>query len=308
MRFGKPLSAQAQQRVAIPFAICTFVWGSTWFVIASQLQFHVPAIWSISWRFALATIGMFAVAIAMRAPLRLPRGAIPLVWVIGLTQFTLNYVLVYAAEAQIASGLVAIVSALLIVPNAVMGQVFLGQRLSRRFLIGAGIAIAGLALLFAHELGQSGGADRHRLILGIVLSLAALLSASVANVLQGTTQARALPNSTLIAWSMLCGTAINLTIASTSDWPPRLPLAPLYLAGLAYLALMGSVVTFSLYSTLIRSIGPARVGYVSVLTPIMAMALSTLFEGYRWTPTAAAGAALALAGLVVAMRARSPAR
>ena len=64
----------------------------------------------------------------------------------------------------------------------------------------------------------------------------------------------------------------------------------------------------TLYSGLIRRIGPARVGYISVLTPVIAMVLTTLFEGYRWTPTAASGVTLALAGLLVAMRARSPAR
>ena len=105
---------------------------------------------------------------------------------------------------------------------------------------------------------------------------------------------------------MVYGTALDVAWAWISVGPPTISLAPIYIAGLLYLALAGSAVTFSLYFGLIRQIGPARAGYIAVLVPVIAMLLSTLFEGYQWTVTAAAGALLAIAGLIVAMRARSP--
>ena len=52
---------------------------------------------------------------------------------------------------------------------------------------------------------------------------------------------------------------------------------------------------------IIRTIGPGRAAYSSVIVPIIAMALSTVFEGYRWTPLAAAGGLLALGGMLVAL-------
>ncbi len=55
---------------------------------------------------------------------------------------------------------------------------------------------------------------------------------------------------------------------------------------------------------LIQQIGAGRAAYTGVLTPIIAMLLSTLFEDYRWSLLAAVGAGLAIAGMVVAMRAR----
>lgn len=306
MKWGRPLPARVQAGVALPFLISTLVWGSTWFVITTQLA-YAPAVWSIAWRFLLGAVAMFVVAAAMRAPLLLPRAAHGLALVVGITQFVVNYLFVYGAEAQIASGLVAIVSALLLVPNALFARAFLGQAVSRRFLIGSAVAIAGLALLFAHELGRD-AADRSRVLLGVALSLGGVMSASTANVLQATQRARALPAPTLLAWSMAYGAIIDFGLACLTDWPPRFPLAPVYIAGVLYLALIGSALTFSLYFGLIRRVGPARAGYVGVLIPVVAMALSTMFEGYRWTATAAAGVTLALAGLLVAMRARSPAR
>ncbi|MGL1701431.1 EamA family transporter, partial [Vibrio parahaemolyticus] len=70
---------------------------------------------------------------------------------LGLMQFTLNFNFVYRAEEHIASGLVAVVFALLLVPNAILGRFFLGQMLGRQLLIGSVVAVAGVALLFVHE-------------------------------------------------------------------------------------------------------------------------------------------------------------
>ena len=70
----------------------------------------------------------------------------------------------------------------------------------------------------------------------------------------------------------------------------------------AYLALFGSVVAFLAYLTLLKRVGAGPASFVGVSTPVLAMTLSTLFEGYRWGALPAAGIALAVAGNVLAMR------
>ena len=87
--------------------------------------------------------------------------------------------------------------------------------------------------------------------------------------------------------------------------PPVFPASARYWGGVAYLAILGSVVTFPLYFRLIRDLGPGRAAYNGVLVPVVAMALSTLLEGYRWSALAVFGAVLALAGMVVALRGRA---
>ena len=64
------------------------------------------------------------------------------------------------------------------------------------------------------------------------------------------------------------------------------------------------MICFSLYYPVVRRIGPGKAAYSSAIVPIIAMALSTLFEGFQWTTLSIGGAALALAGTVLAMRAR----
>jgi drug/metabolite transporter (DMT)-like permease len=78
--------------------------------------------------------------------------------------------------------------------------------------------------------------------------------------------------------------------------------------GLAYLGIFASALAFTLYFGVLRIIGPAKAAYSSVIIPVIAMLFSTVFEGYRWSLLAGAGAVLTGIGLVIALRARRPAR
>ncbi|MBW8784762.1 MAG: EamA family transporter [Novosphingobium sp.] len=283
------------------FVLVALIWGSTWLVIKDQIS-AVPPGWTVTWRFALATVGMFALALVRGDPLRLSGQAQALAAAVGLCQFFANFQLVYRAEIHLTSGLVAVLFALLLVPNALLSRLFLGSAIGARFLIGSAVAIAGIALLLVNEarLAPAGGS----VPLGVSLALTALLSASIANVLQATEAARRLPVVPLIAWAMLWGTLANAAFAWATDGAPRLDPRPQYLAGIAYLGLIGSVVTFPLYFGLIRAMGAGRAAYNGVAVPVIAMTLSTLFERYRWTALAAGGAVLAMTGLLIALSGR----
>lgn len=292
--------------VVVAFLLSTLIWGSTWLVIKTQLPF-APAGWSIAWRFVVAALAMVAVALGTGKSLAIGRAGHRLALLIGISQFTLNYLFVYAAEARIASGLVALVSALMILPNALFARAFLRHAIGARFLAGGGVAVLGLAILFAHELAHS-PVPRGQVLAGVGLAVLGLLAASAANVLQGTAAAHRVAPASLLAWGMAYGSVADAAIAWGTDGPPRLPLAPTYLAGLLYLAIAGSAIAFSCYYRVIRAIGPARAAWVGVLIPVIAMLLSTIFEGYRWSGEAAAGALLAVAGLALAITARRPSR
>ncbi|NNM75937.1 DMT family transporter [Sphingomonas sp. ID1715] len=301
-----PLAPQVRARVFIPFVIVTLIWGSTWLVIRDQLGV-VPASWSVTYRFIVASAAMFAYSLVTGTSLKVPRAAWGMVLLIGLPQFVLNFNLVYRAEAYITSGLVAVIFALLLVPNALLARIFLGQQLSRPFLFGSVIAMLGIGLLFAHEL-KADGSDNSAVFAGIGLTLLAILSASIANVAQAFERVRSLPMPTLLAWSMAVGATVNAAWAAITTGPPVFDLRAGYVAGILYLGLAASAFAFLLYYRIIREIGAARAAYSSVLVPIIAMGLSTVFEGYRWSATALLGGALTLAGLIFALRSRSPSR
>ena len=289
-------------QIAVPFVIVALIWGSTWWVITGQIA-EVPASWSIAWRFMLATPAMFLVAVVMGKNLRIGRAGHGLALLLGLTQFCGNFNFVYRAELHLTSGIVAVMFSLMIVTNAIFGQWLLGQSVTRRFYLGGAIALSGVALLLIHEarLSPLGG----NVLLGTVLAIGGILAASIANVLQANKTGSALPMASLLAWSMLYGTGFNITLALWEAGVPEIPTSLAYWAGLIWLALAGSVVTFPLYYTIIRKIGAGRAAYQNILVIIVAMAISTTLEDYQWSWLAIAGAVLAVIGMAVALRAKT---
>ena len=300
MNEAKPHTLLRPQ-IALPFLLVGLIWGSTWWVITGQIG-DVSESWSVAWRFTLATPAMFVVALLMGRSLRLGRAGHWLALFIGLSQFCGNFNFVYRAELHLTSGIVAVMFGMLIVPNALLGWALLGQKVTRRFLAGSAVAIVGIALLLVHEarLARLDG----DIALGIAFTVGGILAASIANVVQANETGRALPMVSLLAWSMLYGTGFNYALAWWSDGPPVFPTDGAYWAGLAWLAIAGSVVTFPLYYTIVRRIGPGRAAYNGVLVILVAMLISTFVEGYEWSGLAASGALLTLAGMLLALRAR----
>lgn len=294
-------AAPGQTRALGAFVLVTLIWGSTWLVIKDQIS-AVPPAWSVVWRFVLAATAMFALARIRGDRLRLAPGELRIAMAIGLFQFCINFQLIYRSEHYLTSGLVAVIFALMILPNAVLARLFLGARMTPRFVAGSAIALAGIGLLMLHEYRIAPAADG--VLAGALLVGIAILSVSVGNLLQATATARQVPVVSLMAWGMAFGALGSTIYALAAVGLPVLDPRAAYLGGIAYLGLVGSAMTFPLYSQLIREWGPGKAAYNGVAVPVVAMALSTAFEGYRWTALAVAGSLLALAGLLIALSGR----
>ncbi len=285
--------------VVLPFIIFTAIWGSTWIVIRGQLGTVAPQ-WSVAYRFIISAVAMAIVAWFKGEDLRLGRKGLLAAAFLGFTQFCINFDAVYLAEQHITSGVVATVFALLLIPSSLLAWAFLGQRPSARFAGSSAVAVIGIALLFANEL-RAHAASARAVGAGIALTFVGMLGASTANVLQARPEIRRFPLFALLAWCMAAGAIIDAIIAFVTAGPPTIDSRSSYWAGLLYLALAASVLTFSLYYPVIRRIGPGKTAYSSVIVPIIAMGFSTWLEHYRWTPLAIGGAILALGGMAGAL-------
>ena len=296
-------SSEAKGGVILPFLLVTLIWSSTWIVIRDQLG-AVPPSWSVCYRFLLGAAGMALFAMIRRVPLRLPPAGIAFAGALGVAQFVLNFNFVYRAEHYLTSGVVATVYALLLIPNSILAWIAFRQPVSRSFILGSLVAIAGIMLLLLREY-RAAPVSAEAVLVGIALSVAGLLSASSANVMQGMQIARRLPMAAVLTWGMLIGSAVDAAYAWATVGPPVIEWRAGYLFGIAWLGIAGSVVTFPLYFQLIQRVGPGRAAYSSVLIPVIAMLISTVFEDYRWSTLSAAGAVLAVAGMVIALRAKT---
>ncbi|MCJ7421460.1 DMT family transporter [Sphingomicrobium astaxanthinifaciens] len=297
------LPADGLRQVALPFVIFTLIWGSTWIVIKDQLGV-VPAPWSVTYRFIIAAAGMALVAKWKGESLRPTPGFLGAAAIVGISQFCFNFNGVYAAEHYVTSGLVATVFALLMLPNALLGWWWLGQRPNARFILATLVAVVGIGLLFLHELRERPDLTLTALMIGVGWTVFALLAAAVSNVYQARERVKRFPLFSLLAWAMGIGALADGLIAYALHGAPVVEWRWGYWAGLLWLALAASVVCFSLYYPVVRRIGPGKAAYSSAMVPIVAMALSTLFEGFRWTGLSLTGAGVALLGLVLALWSR----
>src|SRR5690242_13865607 len=233
------LSKDGVGSVVVSFVIFTAIWGSTWIVIRGQLGV-VPAQWSVTYRFVIAALAMAAVAAWKGQSLRLGAKGAAAALFLGFAQFCVNFNAVYLAERHITSGVVATVFALLLIPSTLLAWAFLGHRPTVRFAWSSLVAVAGIVLLFIHELHEHAAAPG-QVVAGILLTMVGMLGASVATVAQARPEVRRLPLLALLAWSMAAGTVIDAVLAWLFTGPPVIDRSSGYWIGLLYLSLLGTV-------------------------------------------------------------------
>lgn len=281
------------------FAAPTLIWASTWHVITYQLG-SVPVLNSVAWRFGFAALCLAALARGQGQSLALPRQCHGLLLGAGIVQYGGNYWAVYEAERYLPSGLIAVLFALLVFMNAIGAWWAWGQRVSRGFLLAAGVGVTGVALVFWPEIAT--GSARPHAGYGLLVGLFGVVAACVGGFFTMTLTRRGQPLVPVLAWSMgygalfLMGLALALGQGLHFDWS-----WPYVLSGL-YLSVFGSVIAFALYFKLATRVGLTVSALMAVVIPVLALMLSAAFEGWQATPLALAGMALCVLGVWMAKR------
>lgn len=275
------------------------IWATTWHVILYQFG-NVSALNSVAYRFILASAILFVIARWRGDSLAVSLRLHPWMALTGALQYGVGYVGTYEAERHLASGLVAVLFSLMIFTNAIGGALFMGQAITRRFVISGCIGITGVALIFWPDIAAAGGKDD--VWLGVGLGLMAVTSASLGNILTLRVSRDGLALTTLLGWSMGYGGVVLLAVASITGDGLHFDTRISYWLSLLYLSVFGSVIAFLLYFKLAKRQGPARAALTGMVIPVIALAVSATFEGWKITPTAAVGIALCLTGLWGATR------
>ena len=134
---------------------------------------------------------------------------------------------------------------------------------------------------------------------GIGLAALGTMFFSLGNMISRRNSTAGVSPVTTNAWGMTYGAVILIALIAATRTPVVAPPDGRYLAALFYLAVFGSVIAFTTYLELVARIGSSRAAYATVLFPMVALVLSTVFEGYRWSALGILGLALCLAGNVV---------
>jgi drug/metabolite transporter (DMT)-like permease len=271
------------------------IWGSTWVVIKIGYGGLGP--------FNVAAVRFF-VAGAVLAPIvpllgaRWPRGRAEwgLVVSVGLVLFAADYGLIYWAEQFLDSGLTAILFATLPLITVAFAHVYLpGDRLTPRKAAGTLLAFLGVVALFG---------DHLRLDVSKLGPMSAVVAAAVCGAAVGVASKRhgaALHAAALNAPAMLVGGAALMATSVLSGDGFRLPGDLSTWSAVLYLSIAGSVVTFLVYFSLLKTWSVTSLSFISVFTPAVALLLGFVFLGERPTVMTGLGGALILAGVALAL-------
>jgi drug/metabolite transporter (DMT)-like permease len=283
------------------YLVAVIIWGSTWLAITFQFG-KVPPEVSVAYRFALASAILVLWSAAHRLRLKFSWREHRWMALQGALLFGLNYVCVYLAEEQISSGLVAVTFSLIVFLNIVGARAFFGTPVKPATLLGAAFGVGGVVLVFLPEIGHSTATGRP--VLGLAYAVSATISASFGNLVAARNQRNGLPVVQLNTFGMMYGSLFVAAYALAAGRPFVFDSSINYLLSLGYLALFGSVLAFGAYLTLVGRIGADRAGYTGAAIPIVAVLLSTAFEGLRWHVYTVLGIALCVAGNILVLRRR----
>lgn len=248
----------------LAFATLCLIWGSTWMAIRVLVR-EVPPLRAAAIRFVLADLLLIAIVFAKR----LPWPAIPREWraliVLGVTFIALPYGLLFWAERRITSSLTAVIYSCSPLVVALLTPVMTRQRVPRHAVYGMVWALGGIAVLFYTGLSFS----PYMLLGGLAIVVAVLASSwSTIYAKRHLKDVNPLAGSTIqfaIAALFLFFGSLVGERGEASTWNSQ------SLVALVFLAVFGSVLTFSLYFWLLRSMLPYQLSSLNLIVPLIAI-------------------------------------
>jgi len=284
-------------RKLLAYGAIYILWGGTFLAIREiVLVSAVPPFFAAGCRFLLAGLILFIWA-RLLTPLHIARREFLSAFLLGLLMFTCDYATLFWGETRVASGLAAVVFAM--IPVWIFTGEFLILRTQRATVLSAiGLALGFIGVVVL-SLGSSG--PGHTSALAVVVMLGGTLCWSI-----GTLWSRHLPlprpQHASAGLQMLIGGFFLLVLSAVAGELHHLPpsavlLSPRVLVSLTYLVVAGSMISFSAYLWLLTHDSPSRVASYAYVNPVFALLLGATFAGEHLTHRELAGAVLVIAGV-----------
>jgi len=283
-------------RNLVLFISTLICWSPTWYLIKFQFGVVDPLI-SIFYRFFIASIIVFIFLILSNKKMSFNLNQHLSFLLLGVTLFSLNYIFFYLANTYLISGIVTIAFSTILIMNILGERIYFKIKSSKETLFAAGFGIVGILIIFGNELLNFKLEDKTHI--GIILSFIATFWASTGNLVHQKNSKDKIPFIQSIAYGMLYGSLFTLIVAKFRGAEIIFDNSISYILSFLYLSIIGSVVAFYLYLKLLENIGSARAGYIGVIMPIIALIISTIFEGLQWTNNLIIGLPVLIFGCVL---------
>ena len=292
-----PLAATANPppRIAVEWmllAVLATCWGASYTFIKIGVQ-TLPPVTLIAARTLIA--GLLLLALLRLRGVRLPRG--PAMWRRFALQACLNSVLPFTliawAERSVDAGLATILNSTSPIFIFLLGLGMGGaEKPTLRRLFGVAAGLAGICLIVGFE-ALNGHGHSLRAQLGLVAAAVCYgCAAMFGRVFKG------LDPMVPAAGSLLCGAAMLLPASLAVDRPWTLVPSAASMVAVLALAVLSTALAFTIYFRLIRTLGPMSTAAQAYLRVPIGVMIGVVFLGETLSPTAWAGLACIVAGVV----------
>ncbi len=281
------------------YGITILIWGSSWIMIKFQVEV-VSASISVFYRFFLAAIILQCLCLIKRQKSVYALREYIFIAIQGFCLFAVNYWLFYLSAEYLSSGLMALIFSTIVVMNMINGRIWFGTTINLKMVFGAMMGISGLTLVFWPEIQWED--SNYNMFKGLLLAFVATYFSSLGNIVSVRNQKKGIPVFYSNAYAMTFGCLTMLMITMITDEHWNFSWNPQFLLSLVFLSVFASVVGFWCYLTLLGRVGADRGAYATLIFPIVALSISTVFEGYQWSLIAISGVVLILLGNYIILK------
>ena len=283
-------------RILFLYLLLSVLWGTTWLVLKISLQ-GTPPVLGVALRFTISAFVLWIVFFLRKEKLVLSSNAIKVYLAFGIFNFATSYSLTYWGTQFIQSGLSAVLWATLPIFVSLFAHFMLRDDfLNLNKVLGGVTSLVGTSLIFFH-----GKTDTDFNLSGVMIVLCAVVVAAWPNVYYKRYQ-KQIPPFHLNVVAQSIAVIILLPLSWILEDSTRMVWNKTNISALFYLALCGTVVTWSIYFWLFSKLSVTQISTVALIPPVLAAFLGWIFLDERFTPIMVVGSCLVLLGVFIINR------
>jgi len=285
----------------ILYLLVSLIWGTTWLVIKYQIE-NTGVVAGVFYRFFISAIILFILNYFLKNKLTYQFKIHRFFILQGIFNFSINYILTYLSERYVSSAFIALTFTTLIYFNMLGLYIFYQKKIEASAILGTIIGGIGIFLIFSKQILNVNLNQTE--LNGIIIGIVATLSASLGNMASIKNHQAKIPVLVFNAWAMLYGSIFSLIVGVILRESFTFNANIAFFSSLFYLSVFGTVIAFYAYQTLIIEIGAHKAAYTSIISPIIAVFVSMMFENFILTKVIFLGMAFAIFGNYLVLKRR----
>lgn len=282
-------------KIFFAYVLLCFIWGSTWLAIRISLESFTPFL-SGGLRFLIASVALFIIMRLKGITLQKDKLSIKLYLQMGFLSFVIPFGLVYWAEQFVPSGLASVLFGVYPFFVAIFSYFMIpNEEIGFGKTVGMILGFLGIIIIFSDSFSFT----LSDYLLGMfAVMLSGIMQAYIAVTLKkhGKHLNPLSMNFIPMLIAGIAGTLIGLFAEDIS----KVSIEENGIFAVLYLAIFGSVVTFTTFYWLMKRINVVILSLIAFITPIVALLLGWIFYNEIFTTHHLIGSALVLIGLLIA--------